>query len=155
MCLFVYYIYGFNAWIHYIDFGNFNGKVNKKISFDSRKYFNLENRNKLILLDFYNTSCVVCFRKFPVLQDIYTSFEGDTNILIYSIDIPLPRDTPGMAINLIRSKNYTFPVIVDKYRLDSVFQIYTYPTTILLKDNTMILKGDIEKVKEIIKKELK
>jgi len=44
------------------------------------------NKNKIVVLDFWTTSCSVCFSKFPALEDTYIKYKNDPNIEIYSVN---------------------------------------------------------------------
>ena len=163
LCVF-YVFYGHKYWLNYLNYGTATGRMAKKtevnwvydINDSSGILKKIAQNDNLIVLDFFNTACPVCFAKFPILQKIYNQYKDNSKITIYAINIPLKRDTIGMAVDMVKRKNFTFPVMVGKYKLDSVFDIKSYPTTILLKNNTIIFKGDIEdaykKVEELINK---
>ena len=163
ICIF-YVAYGHKFWLNYLNYGTPTGRMAKKtevnwvydINDSSGTFKKSVQNNNLIVLDFFNTACPVCFAKFPILQKIYNQYKDNSNIAIYAINIPIKRDSIGMAVNMVKRKNYTFPVMVGKYKLDSIFDIRSYPTTILIRNDTIIFKGGIEdaykKIEEVINK---
>jgi thiol-disulfide isomerase/thioredoxin len=160
ICIF-YFVRGHMLWIHYLNYGNLTGQMFQKVpenwlgslaSADSNNKRVLER--KLVVLDFYNTSCVVCFRKFPLLQKLTDKYKNLNSIGIAAVNIPLERDTIGMAQYLVRSKGYSFPIIVAQKCADSVFKILAFPTTIIIKGGDVIYKGNIEGAEEIVEKQL-
>lgn len=158
ICLF-YFLFGFNYWVNYINYSNFNQKIKKTISPNWITFINyspeLHSNNKFILLDFFNTACPVCFKKFPLLQKTYDKYKYNNKILIYAVNIPWEKDTTGMAIQIIMAKKYSFPVLLGKKKLDSIFGVQVYPTTILLRNDTILFKGNIENVNSLIEEELR
>jgi len=162
LCVF-YVNFGYNFWLHYLNYGNLTGKITEEFSINWPSYMqNYENivpadfkNNKLVIFDFFNTSCGVCFAKFPILQKTFDKYKSNPNVYIYAVNIPLKRDTPGMALQIIRDRKYTFPVLLGKNKLDSIFGIQGYPTTILFRNDTIFFKGDIENVTGVIEKELR
>ena len=156
-----YTFFGVNYYLHYLNFGAITGKqFNEKVSSEWPKYIGADTqlpntRGNLFLFDFYNTSCVVCKRKFPILQKLFDKYKNKQGIYIYAVDIPWDRDTSGMAMTMVRSKKYTFPVLLGKRKLDSFFKVQSYPTTILFRNDTILFKGNIEDIGKYIEIELK
>ena len=147
-----YYFYGFKCWLNYLNYNHFSEKVNIKVSPNWKTYLPSDfivSNDQLILFDCFNTSCGICFKKFPILQKLYTN-NSDSNLLIYAVNVPIKRDTPSMALNMVRMRKYTFPVLVAKNKFDSVFDINGYPTVFLIKNNAILYKGSIDNVQTVI-----
>jgi thiol-disulfide isomerase/thioredoxin len=164
ICLCIYFVFwGIDVYDHYYYYRNFTGKTNQRVIPEWSSYIAVDsdfsakyNDEKLILFDFYNTWCSVCIGKFPKFQDAYNRYKNYPNMLVYAVDIPWQNDTTGMALQMVRSRGYTFPVLIGKTGLDTILCITWYPTVILLKGNRIIYKGDIEQVdKYIIEEESK
>jgi len=60
-----------------------------------------------------------------------------------------------MAFQMIRSRNYTFPVLIAKPELESIFNINAVPEAILIKDDKIIFIGLIFLADKVIDEELK
>lgn len=149
----IWYIKGGNKyWFNYVYEGTFTGKIKEPLKTD---WF-LINRNKdtltaasfkdkIVVLDFWNTSCAVCFREFPHFEALYSSYKANPDVQIYAVNIPLDRDTSGQAFAVIERKNrYSFPVLVGDSAVRAQFGITGFPTIIILKDNEMIFKGRLD-----------
>ncbi|MES2703514.1 MAG: TlpA disulfide reductase family protein [Bacteroidota bacterium] len=152
-CICIWYAaIGCTWWLSYINYGTINGRVQQKLP--ELQGLNIQHEfkddNKLVILDFFSTSCGICFSEFPALQQLYEQKNRDTNIVIYAIDVPLKRDTPGMALNMVRRRKYTFPVAVASPGVDSALSIVGYPTVLIIKNREIIYRGDIYGVSKVI-----
>ena len=65
-------------------------------------------RGKTIVLDFWSTTCAPCVRKFPELEAISKKFRQDTNIVVASVYLPTPGDTPEKIKNFGSIQHYSF-----------------------------------------------
>lgn len=110
----------------------------------------LSRPDAVIVLDFFSTGCGVCFEKFPLLQDLHEKYSGNPKVFVCAMNIPWKRDTAGMAVNMVRKRNFTFPVVIGRNKLDSIFQIAYYPTVIVVKNNQILYRGSIENVSPTI-----
>lgn len=148
------YFQGWNNWLHLLNHGTFTGKVNtynlptKFESFNESKESITENNfnNKIVLLDFWTTTCGICFQKFPQLQAVYEKYKQDSSVLILAVDTPLEEDKPNQAFEMIKARNYTFPVVITKDAdLAEKWGVIGYPTTFVINPNGQIVyRGDIE-----------
>lgn len=142
-------------YVHYLNFHTSTGLVNRPEPALWNMYTTAggtisdnELKGKTIILDFWYTSCGVCFRKFPVLQQLYDSLGHRKDLAFYAVNIPWRRDTPGMAMELIKERGYTFPVAMGSQPLASSFGVETYPTLVVVKDQRVVFFGDIDLFKE-------
>jgi thiol-disulfide isomerase/thioredoxin len=145
---------GWDYWIHKINFGTFTGRIAaynlpvKFESFDEQKNPISENdfNNKIVLLDFWMTTCGICFQKFPQLQTAYDKYKNDSSVIILAVNTPFEEDKPNQAFNDIRKRGYSFPVVVTKGEdLAEKFGVKGYPTTFVINQNSQIIyKGDVE-----------
>jgi thiol-disulfide isomerase/thioredoxin len=60
----------YDSLFHKIDINNFKGKI--------------------VLLEIWHTSCVPCIKNFPELEKLAKKYSSNSNVLIYSLNIPLP-----------------------------------------------------------------
>jgi thiol-disulfide isomerase/thioredoxin len=151
---------GWNYWIHRIDYGTFTGEVQaynlpiKFEAFDEQKnYDGDENfKNKVVLLDFWTTTCGICFQKFPQVQTVYERYKNDSSVVILAVNSPIEEDKPNQAFNNIREEGHTFPVVITKDAdLAEKWGVKGYPTTFVINQNGQIVyKGDIEGAVKIV-----
>jgi thiol-disulfide isomerase/thioredoxin len=154
------YFDGYERWLHYLNFGTFYGNVTESVpefsmvDSQNNSFTNNECKNKVVIFDFWNTGCGVCFKKFPILQEQYAIYKGIPGIEFYAVNIPLKRDSIGAADKIIRDRNYTFPVlIVGNDSVSKKFKILYVPTVlVILNGEEIIYRGDIEGVDKVINK---
>ena len=124
------------------------------INLKGNNFTNTELKNKIVIFDFWTTSCGVCFRKFPILQEEFVKYKNTPGIEFYAVNIPLKRDSIGAAKRIISEYPYTFPVLYAKSdSLAKLFKVFAYPTVIIiLNGEEIIFRGNIEGIDEIIEK---
>lgn len=145
---------GWDFWIHKYSYGTFTGKVeayNLPTSFeafDENKSFITDNdfKNKVVLLDFWTTTCGICFQKFPQLQTLYEKYKTNPYVNILAVNTPFEEDKPNQAFEMIKKRGFTFPVVITKEEdLAQKFGVKYYPTTFVINPNGQVVyKGDIE-----------
>jgi thiol-disulfide isomerase/thioredoxin len=145
---------GYDYWLHKIDYGTFTGEVqayNLPTKFEavneSQNIIKDENfRNKIVLLDFWTTTCGICFQKFPQVQLVHEKYKNDPSIMILAVNTPIEEDKPNQAFNDILEAGHSFPVVITKDEdLAEKWGVKGYPTTFVINPNGQIVyKGDIE-----------
>ncbi|MCW5959993.1 MAG: redoxin family protein [Pyrinomonadaceae bacterium] len=145
---------GYDLWIHKLNFGTFTGKVNaynlptKLEGFNEQKNFITEKnfQNKIVLLDFWTTTCGICFEKFPQVQTVFDRYKNDSSVMILAVNSPIEEDKSNQAFEMIKEEGHSFPVIITKDAdLAEKFGVKGYPTTFVINQNGQIVyKGDIE-----------
>lgn len=75
---------------------------------------------------------------------MYNQYKNDGRFAFYCIDIPLIRDTAGMAEYMIRKRNYTFPVMIASTGLDSLFTLEVFLIVTVLQHDSILFKGSID-----------
>jgi thiol-disulfide isomerase/thioredoxin len=98
------------------------------------------------LLDFWTTTCGVCFKKFPQVQAVHEKYQNDSSVKVLAVNTPLEEDKPNQAFNDIHKRGHIFPVVITKDEdLAEKFGVKGYPTTFVIDRNGQIVyKGDIE-----------
>jgi thiol-disulfide isomerase/thioredoxin len=151
--------FGFSYCENKVNFGTFTGKVsyNLPCNIEGRNQYGqsfseINSKNKILVLDFWHTRCGVCFRKFPIVQELFETYKRDTSILILAINKHLEEDTTGQAFDIIKKNGYNFPVLLPSDdKLPENFNVNCYPTTFIIdKKGKIIFKGDIQFVKSIL-----
>jgi thiol-disulfide isomerase/thioredoxin len=148
------FLQGWDYWLHRINYGTFTGEVQaynlptKFEAFDEPKNIITDEnfRNKIVLLDFWTTTCGICFQKFPQVQSVHEKYKNDTSVMILAVNSPIEEDKPNQAFNDIREEGHSFPVVVARDEdLAEKFGVKGYPTTFVINQNGQIVyKGGIE-----------
>lgn len=147
------YFNGYSLYLHYLNFGTLSGRVSETcppfelFREDSTRLTNDYFKDKILVLDFWNTGCGVCFRKFPELEKKFVKYRCE-QIGIYAVNVPLARDTSGQASKMIVDRHYTFPVLfIHDTEILKKFTIRGFPTTLVITNGKKIIfRGDIEKI---------
>jgi thiol-disulfide isomerase/thioredoxin len=114
------------------------------------------DKSKIIVLDFWTTSCGICFKKFPDLEKYYLEFKNNPNVEFYSINVPLKRDEFSKVIKLVDDLNYEFPTLyATSIKEVENLGIYAYPHLLILKNGKLRYDGRLETDKYIFVNHLK
>ncbi|MEZ0487445.1 TlpA family protein disulfide reductase [Fibrella sp. GW2-5] len=150
---------GYDFWTNKSFFGTYTGAVNEQISpfdlhtSDGRTVSSASLKGQFVVLDFWNTGCVSCFKKFPLLQEYYTQYGNNSKIKFFAVNIPLLRDAPGQADRIIKKDGYTFPVLLaDNKQLQSLFKVNSFPTVIIIDPSQRIIyRGQLDGIDESLR----
>ncbi len=74
---------------------------------------------KTTVIDYWSTTCGVCYKKFPEFEKLHKMYEQDTNIVFYSIHIPTKHDSIEKSKKLLDKHDYSFTPI-------SLFTLFRY-----------------------------
>jgi len=114
------------------------------------------DKSKIIILDFWTTSCGICFKKFPDLEKYYLEFKDNPNVEFYSINVPLKRDEFSEVVKLVDELNYKFPTLyATSLKEVENLGIYAYPHLLILKNGKLRYDGRLETNKYIFVNHLK
>jgi thiol-disulfide isomerase/thioredoxin len=114
------------------------------------------DKSKIIVLDFWTTSCGICFKKFPDLEKYYLEFKNNPNVEFYSINVPLKRDEFSKVVKLVDDLNYEFPTLyATSIKEVENLGIYAYPHLLILKNGKLRYDGRLETDKYIFVNHLK
>jgi thiol-disulfide isomerase/thioredoxin len=105
-------------------------------------------RGKTVVLDFWNTSCGICYKEFPYFEKMVNHFSKDTNIIFYTVNIPMSEDS-NRYINVNKSLDYKFNQLFTAFsERDSVlgkFKIRYFPTIVILdQDLNVFFSGTFQ-----------
>lgn len=108
------------------------------------------DKSKIVVLDFWTTSCGICFKKFPDLEKYYLEYKDNPNVEFYSINVPLKRDEFSKVVKLVEELNYKFPTLYAESIKDvENLGIYSYPHLFILKNGKLRYDGSLETDKYI------
>ncbi len=104
-------------------------------------------KDKIIVLDFWTTSCTSCFKKFPAFEQAYLTYRDNPNVLFYSVNVPIKRDTFKKTTDIVKQLDYEFYTVysVDN---DSIIRFQKlkfkgYPRLYILKNNMIVYQGSL------------
>lgn len=103
-------------------------------------------RGKVVVMDFWNTGCGPCYKKFPELEQLYQQYSNRSDVAIMAFNVPLRSDTLGQAEYKIGSKGYTFKTAVALDKDDNrAFSVTGYPTLLIIdKAGKVRYRGALE-----------
>lgn len=103
-------------------------------------------KDKIVVLDFWSTSCGICFEKFPELQETFLKYRHNANIQIYAVNFPLKKDKFEKTKNMLDDRVYTFPKIYAKSadEIQNKLHFNTFPHLIIIKNGRIRYDGMFE-----------
>lgn len=149
---------GYHFWFNRIYYGTFTGCVNESLptvieGYDRNHVLQGGDqwKGKVVLLDFWFTGCGVCFEKFPKVQYLYDKYKGNPSFALFAIDKPVEVDTVGQAFAMLDRRGYSFPIILAfPSTLPQDLGIFGFPTTLILVNQTVVFRGDIDDAERVI-----
>lgn len=127
--------------------GNQNAEMNSQypevLFTDKNKTTVKFNKDKIIVLDFWTTSCAICFTKFPDLEHTYLKYKNNPNVVIYAVNVPLKQDDFTKTTKILNDLGYTFPKIyaTSAKQIEDSLKINSFPHMIILKDGRIRYDG--------------
>lgn len=126
-----------------------NHDAEKNIVFKDISLVNYENKkveldkNKIIVLDFWSTSCGICFKKFPDLELTHKKFIGNKKVQILSINVPIKGDDFNKTIKILDSLGYSFPKLYAKSlnQVEEKLKFNTFPHLMIIKNGMIRYDG--------------
>ncbi len=117
------------------------------------KYLKKEDldKNKIIVLDFWSTSCSICFAKFPDLERTYLKYKNNPNVSIYAVNVPLKNDVFNKTTKILDSIGYQFPKLYAKSgkEMNDSLNIVSFPHLLILKNGKIRYDGILETDKNV------
>ena len=164
-CTFLYFK-GYSLWLYKLNFGTFSGiqHVNVEIPVfqftdkDGNSITNQDFIGKYVILDFWNSSCGVCFREFPKFEEQYMKYNSNKDVAIFAVNVKLPRDREGVSFEIFSEKGYSFPTLQYGELEDAknIFGVSVYPTVVVLNPaGIIVFCGDMEKAFSFVERTLK
>lgn len=146
-------------WYHFVSYHSWAENVDEalpkewiavtenKDTISSEKYI-----GKIAVIDFWNTRCPYCVNGFSSFQNFYDNHKNNRAVIVESINIPWKDESTDAAFKTIKEKKLSFPVAVSTDKLDSVFSIVSYPTTIIIEGQRIIYRGDLKGAERTLNK---
>jgi thiol-disulfide isomerase/thioredoxin len=110
---------------------------------------------KIVILDFWSTSCGLCFKKFPEFDRLYSEYKDNKNIYFYAVNLFLKRDGKSGAKKIINDLNYSFKnLYTDKNEAEKIrklLKINAVPAIVVIgKNGEIIYKGQLYTNKKVV-----
>ena len=122
----------------------FNFPINVSFFDTGNASQNFYDPTKYYILDFWHSRCGVCFRKFPVVDSI-SRLADTAKFFIGAVNIPILNEVKEDNYHILDSFEYKFQKLfaINRSVADSFGVVY-YPTTIVIKSNHIIFRGDFD-----------
>jgi peroxiredoxin len=92
-------------------------------------------RGKIVMVNFWETTCSACAGEMPDIQAIFDTWSSD-NLEILAVN---HGEREAFVQSFIDSKGLTFPVLVDSDQaISNVYQVSTIPTTFFIDADGII-----------------
>jgi len=128
------------------NYGSISGTYSKAIDIEFINFKDEDgdiiNLDKdIIYLDFWNNTCGVCIKKFPIVENVASALNGQSFYLVNVIEDESQIKT---AISILKSRNIKVQnIFLQKQDLEN-FDVHFYPTVIKIVEDEMVFKGSIE-----------
>ena len=145
---------GNRMFMNYLNYGPFGGQVDERIPltnlYNDQGAIVYPKINKTVILDFWNSKCGVCYQLFPYVESIHTKIDT-AKFELRVVNIPILNEKKEDNYNLLKRFPYSFKQLFtdDASSIDS-FKITVFPTTIVLRENEIIYRGDFKEALELL-----
>ncbi|QKJ29115.1 TlpA family protein disulfide reductase [Mucilaginibacter mali] len=151
---------GFDLWLNKHNFGTWSSHVNEIVPVNVKfkdnagiEYRIADHQNQILVLDFWNTACGVCFRKFPILAEKIKAYSSRDKVQFYTVNSPLSRDTIGEASATLKEFKYNFNQLgVSNIKAAKSMGVMFYPTVLIIYKGRIIYRGEIENIDPVLEK---
>lgn len=139
-------------WLAHLDNTKFEAEVNavfpdiELYSMNDQLVKLKDKGDTLLVLDFWSSSCGICFREFPDFKTLSDEYGGGkAKVKFYTVNIPLKRDSLSETKEVI-SRYFSDTEILFAKHQDAfkILNIEGVPIYYILKNNTILFKGHIE-----------
>jgi len=95
-------------------------------------------RGKMVLINFWATSCTFCIQEMPQMVDTYRQFKGRG---LEIVAIAMSYDPPNLVLDYTQSRQLPFPVVLDvQANMAQAFGgVEAAPTTLLIDQDGRII----------------
>ena len=148
------------TWMDYFIYGTWSGLTDEKVNdfcFTNKegKVCKVDFKNKIVVLDFWNTSCGSCYAAFPEYTKQITKWSKQTDVEFYTVNVPIKTDSLGQADNVLKKRGYNFNNLIG-FSPDStnkIFKVVAFPTTIVFdKSGNIVYRGNPNQLDKVLEK---
>jgi len=95
--------------------------------------------DRILVLEFWSTTCQPCRRSFPALEKVYQEFRDEDRVTFAAVSVDPDDVTDATVQKTLRQWGATMPVVRDRQAAaPNVFGVQAVPTTILLGPKSRI-----------------
>lgn len=100
-------------------------------------------KDNIVVLDFWISTCSVCFSKFPQLEELKKEYAENERVQIYSVGVKTQRESLSDLIHISDSLRYDYQTLYIKSIEDvkNKLNINGYPHLLILKNDTIRYDG--------------
>lgn len=104
-----------------------------------KKFTSQDLRGKVVMINFWATSCTTCVKEMPEMIDTYTKYKADG---LEYVAVAMAYDPPNYVLNFTETRKLPFRVTLDTQgTLAKAFgDIQLTPTTLVVNKNGEIIK---------------
>ncbi|MDW7693948.1 TlpA disulfide reductase family protein [Flammeovirgaceae bacterium SG7u.111] len=109
-------------------------KVGKKApnfniqTLDGKTLTSKNTKGKIVVLNFWFTSCMPCIKEIPELNEVYESYKNNPDVVFASITF----DSKSDVNTFLEKHPISYPVVTDSRSTCRLFEIKGYPTNIII-----------------------
>ena len=153
---------GYDLWVNKLNYGTFTGRTNSAVEgsviFQNEHDENVSLKDfegKYLILDFWSSSCGVCYKKFPEVQKVYDTYKATPEIEVYAVFCRTNKkgETAQTGQQILEERGYTFPSLsmdMDDPILKEI-RVSGFPTVIIFNPKgELIFRGRIEGAQKYI-----
>ena len=96
---------------------------------DSYTLSEVLKEKKMVLLNFWYTTCTYCVAEFPYMQQAYEMYKDDVEIIAVN---PMPTDNAAAIKNFQQTHELTFPMAQCQIAWANAFGVQGYPTSVVI-----------------------
>lgn len=133
-------------------YGNYLGKTsNFKIDsinltdYNGNRVYLDTKDSRIIVIDFWNNNCGICFRKFPLLKELQREYKNDINVKVIAVNVFSTNEEIKKAKELLQETGNNDITSYYMSKNDAkAFNVKWYPKVIVIKNSSIIFEGHIE-----------
>jgi len=117
--------------------------------------FNLnEQSGKVLVLDFWSTSCGICFKKFPDFDRLKQKYTSQKDIEFYAVNLIQPREELSSVMKITGSFNFSFSTLYtdnnSANQIRELLKVEAVPTIVIInKQGEVVYTGDFNTEKYV------
>lgn len=125
-----------------------------------------EFKGKVLVLDFWNSACGVCFSQFPEFEKLANRYKDNENVLVFAVNALLRNEDPNKPKEIMERLNYSFEnLYLPNDSTAKALNVYYYPNLIYidadqeqaikgsLNTNRLVINNSISIIDKLIKKQ--
>ena len=147
-------IFSFVSFILFPNYFSFyyNHDSDKNIKFPEMFFLNNKKEkiylesNKIIVLDFWTSTCGVCFQEFPIFESAYEKYKKYKNVKFYTVNVPLSIDKFEKTITILDSLGLRSSKLyaTSSKEIELKLKFNTFPHLLIIKNGQIRYDGFLE-----------